>query len=381
MSDLLAIADQFVFNHFNEHTNKNLFHNYSHTMQVVNSCKVLAKEHNCSEEALQDLLIAAYFHDTGYVNGAEGHEERGVAICDTFLTNKGVDATRISIIKSLILATEKNAQPEVLLEQIIRDADCSHIIRKDFLDYSDLLRREVAQINGTEISSATWLEENVGFFNSHKFYSPFAKENWRPIKEQTLFKIFKEKDKIQKKETQMALPEKGVETAFRVALKNHMKLSDIADAKANILLSVNAIIISVALSTLVPKLDNPSNGYLIYPTVILIGFSVIVIVFSILSTRPKGSSGSFTREDIRQKKVNLLFFGNFHNVSLEDYDWGMNEMMKDREYLYGSMIKDLYFLGKVLHKKYHLLKITYNIFLVGLLVSIMSFALMFHIAA
>ena len=157
-------------------------------------------------------------------------------------------------------------------------------------------------------------------------------------------------------------------------------LSDIADAKANILLSVNAIIISVALSTLVPKLDNPTNGHLIFPTIVLIGFSILSMIFSIFSTRPKVTNGSFTKEDIKNRAVNLLFFGNFHSVSLKDYTWGMHEMMNDKEYLYDSMIKDLYFLGKVLYKKYNLLRVTYNIFLAGLIISIAAFTLMFNIA-
>ena len=99
-------------------------------------------------------------------------------------------------------------------------------------------------------------------------------------------------------------------------------------------------------------------------------FSVISIIFAILSTRPKVTSGTFTRKDIEDKKVNLLFFGNFYKMPLEEYEWAVNEMMKDREYLYGSMIKDLYFLGKVLNRKYALLRTTYTIFMIGIIVSV-----------
>jgi hypothetical protein len=74
---------------------------------------------------------------------------------------------------------------------------------------------------------------------------------------------------------------------FKVQLKNHIQLSAIADTKANILLSVNTIIISVALSNLVPKLELESQVFLVYPTLILILFSVASIVLSVLSTRPK----------------------------------------------------------------------------------------------
>ncbi|RZM23387.1 MAG: phosphohydrolase, partial [Pedobacter sp.] len=76
-------------------------------------------------------------------------------------------------------------------------------------------------------------------------------------------------------------------------------------------------------------------------------------------------------------KTNLLFFGNFYKMQLEEYQWAMNEMMKDNDYLYNSMIKDLYFLGLVLHRKYKLLRITYNIFMFGIIVSVIAFVIAF----
>ena len=53
----------------------------------------------------------------------------------------------------------------------------------------------------------------------------------------------------------------------------------------------------------------------------------------------------------------------------------MKEMMKDGEYLYNSLIKDIYFLGVVLGKKYRLLRISYTIFMFGLIISIFLFLL------
>jgi hypothetical protein len=154
-------------------------------------------------------------------------------------------------------------------------------------------------------------------------------------------------------------------------------LSEIADSKANILLSVNAIIISISLSTLIPKLDSPSNAHLVIPTFVLVMFSVVSIIFAILSTRPKVTSGTFTPKDVEDRKVNLLFFGNFYKMPYQDYETAVNEMMKDRTYLYNSMIKDLYYLGLVLERKYRLLRITYNIFMVGIIVSVLTFVIAF----
>ena len=102
------------------------------------------------------------------------------------------------------------------------------------------------------------------------------------------------------------------------------------------------------------------------------------MVFSILSTRPKVTSGKFTKEDVAQKKVNLLFFGNFHKMPLEDFQEGMSQLMNDRDYLYKSLMKDLYFLGIVLEKKYRLLRIAYNIFMIGIIISVIAFVIAFE---
>ena len=60
-------------------------------------------------------------------------------------------------------------------------------------------------------------------------------------------------------------------------------------------------------------------------------------------------------------------------MSLEDFDWGFHEMMKDKEFLYGSLIKDLYYLGKVLGRKYQLLRIAYTVFMYGIVSSVLGY--------
>lgn len=171
--------------------------------------------------------------------------------------------------------------------------------------------------------------------------------------------------------------EKGVDTMFRTTLSNHNNLSRYVDNKAHILLSVNAIIISISLSKIFPKLDNHTNIHLFIPTVILIGFSVASMICAILATRPNVTKGSFTRKEVEEKKVNLLFFGNFYKMPYQDYNWAMNELMNDSEYIYNSMIKDLYHLGIVLEKKYRLLRTTYNIFMCGIIISVVAYLIAF----
>jgi Family of unknown function (DUF5706) len=160
---------------------------------------------------------------------------------------------------------------------------------------------------------------------------------------------------------------------FRTTSNNHLRLSEMADGKANILIQVNAIIISILISVLFSKLEK--NTQFIIPAIVLISICIAAIIFAILATRPNVTGGTFSKEDIINKKTNLLFFGNFHKVGLSEYEWGMKEMMKDNDYLYGSMTKDIYFLGVVLARKYRYLRTAYNIFMYGLVIAVIAFAI------
>ena len=388
MSEIIAKTEKFVTDLLSKELDpKYLYHNLRHTQRVVKSSKELLNSQEVSEEEKEILLLATWLHDTGYTKGSENHEENSCVIAREFLGQLGYESERISKVESCILATKRHHEPINLREKIIRDADASHLAQKSYLETTELLREELSLLGIAEYSAKDWREENLKMFRSeHRYYSDYAKENWQAGKDKNLRRLVKAKKSeklIAKKEQLKAKyksesPDRGVQTLFRVTLKNHITLSDIADTKANILLSVNAIIISVALSNLIPKLDNPSNAYLIYPTAIFIVFSVVSMILAVFATRPNITSGEFTKEDVMNKKVNLLFFGNFYKMKLTDYEWAIQELVKDKDYIYSSLTKDLYFLGLVLNRKYKILRWTYTIFMIGIIVSVIAFGIAFR---
>jgi predicted metal-dependent HD superfamily phosphohydrolase len=395
MSTLLVDAEKYVFDLLNkELPTIYVYHNLVHTQNVVENASKLAEILKVDEISTENLQLATWFHDTGFIKGAENHEEESVRILAHFLTQNNVDAARIDAISKLILATKMGYKPKNDLEKIIIDADCAHLGSKNFDDKTELLRKEWEITDNKIYSDEEWTAINLEFLTQkHRFYTDFALKKWSKTKSKNIVALLKyqkkskqesnkfnqKKEALDLKKNKSEVPERGVETMFRVALKNHMTLSNIADTKANILLSVNAIIVSLALSTLIPKLDNQSNHYLIIPTVTFIIFTVASIILSILATRPNITGGSFTKEDVANKKVNLLFFGNFHQMKLDEFEWGITEMMQDRDYLYSSLTKDLYFLGLVLNRKYKILRITYTVFMIGIIVSVLAFAIAFRI--
>jgi len=386
MLQLIDQAKIFVTTLFEKELSVNcLYHNITHTMRVYKSTKEIIDNSSLSEEENEILQLAALFHDTGYIHGQKNHEEESVKIAAKFLNENNVAPSIIKKISECILATKFDAEPNNELENIIRDADCSHFAQDDFQEISESLRKEIKITEGKNFTKSEWGILNMALLKfKHVYYTEYAKNNWNSLKEENIQKLMEEKDsRKEKKEEEKKIkqelkkedPEKAIQSVFRITLRNHIKLSDIADTKANILLSINAIIISIALSTLIPKLDNPSNHHLIIPTVIFLVFTVITIALSVLATRPNVTSGEFTKEDVMNKKVNLLFFGNFYKMKLSEYEWAISEMIKDRDYMYSSMTKDLYFLGIVLNRKYTILRNTYTIFLIGIITTVIAFSL------
>ncbi len=387
---LSQTAENFVRDLFKDKLSDSYtYHNFKHTKRVVASAEELAEKENLSEDEKQALALATWFHDTGYIQGPTKHEINSAIIFRQFASENEIPDNIANLTERLILVTEMCHNPETTAEKVIRDADCSHFATAQFEKISSKLREEW-QLQGRAYSDSEWMKGNLEMLTKwHKYYTDYAVANWQPEKEKNIASIKQklqemepEKEisdigKSEKKKKKKDKPDRGVETLFRVTLNNHTQLSQIADSKANILLSVNAIIISIALSTLIPKLDSPSNAHLVMPTFIMLLFSVISIIFAILATRPKVNTAKYHPDEVKQRKTNLLFFGNFSRMPLDHYQSAMKELMEDRTYLYESLIKDLYLLGTVLERKYKLLRITYNIFMFGIISSVIAFVIAF----
>ena len=164
---------------------------------------------------------------------------------------------------------------------------------------------------------------------------------------------------------------RGIETMFRTSYRTHVDLSGLADNKANIMISINGIIISILIASISPGIDK--NPWLVWPTTVLLLGCVSAMVFAVLAARPRISSTTVTLEDIKENRANILFFGNFVTMSEPDYVEGMKDLIMDTERLYTNMIRDIYSLGGVLARKFRLLRMAYNLFMIALLVGVPLF--------
>ncbi|MEZ5059683.1 MAG: DUF5706 domain-containing protein [Saprospiraceae bacterium] len=404
-SRVLDDAEDFVEQHFEEKVSKDhVFHDIEHVKEVVESAEEIAMGYELEDKELELLLIAAWFHDTGYDKGPDGHEERGCEYAKAFMAEYDFTEEDKELVCKCIMATKMPQDPDGDLPSILADADMSHLGKKSYWDRCGKIRQEMHLVKNVIMSEQEWVDFEIDFLTNQRYHTDFAEELYDKRKHKHIRQLIKQKlrlspaeyespESISKKDLTIKKKAeefnkkkynkdyeikelrlgRGVETMYRTAYRTHVNLSAMADNKANIMLSINAIIVSIVISTLVPQFDTDTK--LIMPTVTILIVCLVAMFFATLATRPKVTEGRMSRDDIENRRGNLLFFGNFYKMPLDEYDWGMRELIKDSDYLYSTMTKDLYFLGIVLAKKYRFLSICYNVFLYGLIMAVLVFAI------
>lgn len=165
--------------------------------------------------------------------------------------------------------------------------------------------------------------------------------------------------------------ERGTETLFRLASKNHYTLNTMVDRKANIMISINAIIMSVIIGTVMNELD--TDPHLIYPVVMLLFTNLISIAYAVLATRPDLSHGKIDITSRERRSAGLLFYGNFQEMDEEEYVSGMQGLIYGGDDLYDAISRDIYQLGKRLKVKFGFLRKAFNVFAVGIVLSVLAF--------
>jgi predicted metal-dependent HD superfamily phosphohydrolase len=395
-SDLLSKAQAFVEEFFKKNLSENIFyHNIDHTLDVVEAAEKIGRFCDLTEEDMETVLLAAWFHDTGYYEGQLDHEIKRKEIAENFLRNNHVSEKRIAEVCGCIIATKIPQRPVNNLEEVLCDADLYHLATNEFFKKSELLKKEISMAVDNKVEDEEWYKNSIKFLKKHHYFTQYGKEKLFPVKQKNLKKLKalnKELRAIKEAENdngdvsnpsgqadseQLVFgkkkPVRGIETLFRVTSRNHVDFSSMADNKANIMITINTLMMSIVFSLLIQKLQE--YPALIFPTIILTIVCTVTIIFAILSTRPNLSRGTFSRDEIKKKQTNLLFFGNFYKMPLKDYEWGVRQIMKDSDYLYGSLIRDVYYLGKVLGKKYFFLRISYTVFMFGIILSVIAFAI------
>ncbi len=358
------------------------YHNYQHTSQLAAACTRIAEHYSLTGEDLENLLIAAWFQDTGYCFTYSGHEIESVRMAEDYLSTREVSNARKSIISELILSTRVESQPDTLLKKILHDAGILNTGKKSFFDQGQLLRNEWQAVLNQSFTDEKWEHVQLDFLTKSNFLTTAA-QNWLgPRRVKNIEKQQSRLKKLYKNRNRDSLVEKtgrGTETMYRVTYRNHVNLSAIADNKANMMLSLNSIILSSIVAIIGSGLAFLGNSGIEYfrfgiPIAILLLSCLGSLIFAIQSAKPNITHNISPDIDLIQRKSSILFFGNFTQLPLERYLSDMELLRADNHLLYENMSIDLYNLGLVLRRKYHLVKVSYNIFMFGITLAVLAFA-------
>ncbi|MFT4534525.1 MAG: putative metal-dependent HD superfamily phosphohydrolase [Saprospiraceae bacterium] len=361
------------------------FHNWTHTYEVAQIAKKLAGKSDLSQEEVELLQITAWFHDTGFIKTYNNHEEESVKYGYGFLRDKDYDDNSKSELVRLILSTKREQEPEGMLEEILHDADIAHIGRKRFFRKGELLRAELENYLEESYTEFEWAQKQYEFLINNNFITEVAKQKYGQRRIKNINKQRKIIVNSRKVTTRMNSGKdlgRGIDTMYRANYRNHINFSAIADGKANMMISINTIMISVII-TLSGASLSVSKNYIMenlrftVPILILLIGSLASVVFAILSAIPKVTSRAINEQKLDEGELSLLYFGNFLRIPKQKFVAYIKELKSDQEKLYDSMSLDLYNLGEVLEKKYKLLTISYNIFMTSLILTVLAFVSIF----
>ena len=397
-TEIVQRASDYVYTLFKEKLPETfVYHTYAHTRQVAETARKIAKEMKLGEEGVEVVTLAGWLQDTGYTEIYMGHEDFSKRIAEKFLRDNQYPDEKIHLILGCIEATKIVVRPRNALEEIVCDAEGSIVGKKSFFDASTLLRIEWEKALGQTFTNEDWDKQERDLLSGHMFFTKYAGrefgdqqiENLRtidkrirksevrllPKDEAAIAKIKIEQEKLSRQVEKDLKPDRGIETMFKLLSRNNLAISLQADRKAQTMIHANALIISFLVGFVIHRLD--VNPELAIPGFFLLSTCATALIYSVLATRPKVNKGTFTREDIINKQANLLFFGNFYRMEFHDFEWGIKKMMNSKEDLYENIIRDSYLLGKADGRKYQYLRMSYNVFMYGLIISIILFLMAF----
>ncbi|MEJ7830396.1 MAG: Pycsar system effector family protein [Segetibacter sp.] len=388
---LIKETETFITKYMRKRDNPELlFHNLPQTEHVLTVINQLAKNYALKEEDVFIVEAAGWFLYVGYYKEVRHPDEASAKLAEEFFKDAGVETETIELIKKCIFSATNTAAPDTLLGQIMYDANSAYIGTDNFFRDNKLKRKESEMVYGRRINKNEWNSNTIQMLESHEFSTDYMsrldakkKKNLEKLRRKIPVPSFVpnavtsmpegKNDMAEKKMKahKENMADRTIETMFRTTASNSQRLSSQADTKAHIMISVNSIIISVLLGIVVRKMDE--YNHLTIPVIMLLLVNLVTIIFSILATRPNVKKPNFSQEDITQNKVNLLFFGNFFNMDFDDYSTSMLHLMGDKQVLYVTMLRNLYEQGLVLSKKYRMLKISYSVFMYGLVISVLAF--------
>jgi predicted metal-dependent HD superfamily phosphohydrolase len=176
MTDIIQAAEKHVTAIFaSKHDAKLFYHNIGHTRYVVNAARLIGEKCGINGHQMEALLIAAWFHDVGYVENKINHEDLSKQQARLFLAENGFDNEFIEQVERCIEATRIPQNPVDQLSAILCDADLFNVSQPDFLETARNFWNELAAFYGHESTMRKYITISLNFFSQHDFHTEYGR--------------------------------------------------------------------------------------------------------------------------------------------------------------------------------------------------------------
>ena len=158
------------------------YHNVAHTVYVQEKVVEIGNHEACTADEIDMLKVAALWHDTGYINTYIRHEEESCILARNHLPQFGYNAAGIDRVCGMIMATRMPQSPRNKLEEVMADADLEYLATPLAVTLAENLFREL-QYQNPSLTRAQWLKTQVGFLETHQYFTPYCKAYKEPQKQ------------------------------------------------------------------------------------------------------------------------------------------------------------------------------------------------------
>ncbi len=164
------------------------YHNAEHTKNVIAASEQMATAEGITGDELVLLKTAALFHDAGFLENHNKHEEISCKLAKKFLPDYSYDPEKIDLICSMIMATKLPQSPKQELGKYLCDADLFYLGTEKYDEYADKIFIEFKKTG--QVKTATeWQIKQADFLSSHTYFTRTAREEMEPLKQVVLQKI------------------------------------------------------------------------------------------------------------------------------------------------------------------------------------------------
>ncbi len=375
---ILDRARRWVLDLFNDHGDTRLlWHNFAQTNQLVRTCSRLSIGEVLSEEDLSALYFSAWFAFSGWLFDPMEPVTASRQLVSQFLHVEKQPDSLVNRVHHLIGVASLQDRPVDLTGQIMWDAAVAVYYGPDYSDQQTLRKAECEQLRHQPWADSAWRKKEIRDIQQLQCYTLIGKAEIEPSLANHLQSLekkeLKEQSRAQSPIQKKSVNNAAIQTYFKSNYRNHINLSAIADRKAQMLISVNAILISVLISILSYSNLAETRTPLLIPITLFLVLGLASLIFSVISARPSVTAHPMQNLTDSDRRSNLVFFGNYIQLDVASYLSDMKTLFQDEEALFQAMNRDMYYLGKVLDRKYRLLHLGYNLFLFGFIGAVVSF--------